>query len=172
MSMFRRKMMVGEGFVGDRANAAHVNVVFGHRATAVGVAWSTALATPREGHVPFVTVARPGIPVVPFTLFVNKAAIANERHGNLTWGAAQAGIAAGVGLAHAEKVFGSRVSQQLLIAAVWVNPLADDEEAVFANNREATLLALRMARADGPDISAALAAMADPANPYFRQSSY
>jgi len=36
--------------------------------------------------------------LLPMTLFVNKATVdaANERHGRLTWGAAQAGVAAGV----------------------------------------------------------------------------
>ena len=81
-------MKIGEGFVGKGANAAHINVVLGLRDGPVGTAWATALATPREGHVPFVAVAQPNMPVVPFTLFVNKAAIANDRHGELTGGAA------------------------------------------------------------------------------------
>ena len=54
------------------------------------------LATPRAGHVAFVAAVRPGVAVRPFTLFVNKAAIEGERHARLTWGAAQAGVAAGV----------------------------------------------------------------------------
>ena len=41
-------------------------------------------------------MVRPGLPAKPLTLFVNKAAIAGERHGRLTWGAAQAGVAGGV----------------------------------------------------------------------------
>ena len=39
---------------------------------------------------------QPGLPVVPFTLFVNKARIEGDDHGRLTWGPAQAGVAAGV----------------------------------------------------------------------------
>ena len=164
-------MKIGEGFVGNGANAAHINVVLGPRDGPVGTAWATALATPREGHVPFVAVAQPNIPVVPFTLFVNKAAIANDRHGELTWGAAQAGVAAGVGLAHQAWMFDGNpeyVDSLVLIVAVWVNPSADNEEAVFANNRDATFAALQQARDAGPDIGQALAAMANPSNPYFR----
>jgi 5,6,7,8-tetrahydromethanopterin hydro-lyase len=52
---------------------------------------------------------------------------------------------------------------------VWVNPAANDEEAVFANNRDATLSALAMARSSAPDMDAAIAAMLQPENPYFRQ---
>ena len=164
-------MKIGEGFVGEGANAAHINVVLGLRDGPVGTAWATALATPREGHVPFVAVAQPNIPVVPFTLFVNKAAIANDRHGELTWGAAQAGVAAGVGLAHQAWMFDGNpeyVDSLVLIVAVWVNPSADNEEVIFANNRDATFAALQQARDAGPDIAQALAAMANPSNPYFR----
>lgn len=164
-------MKIGEGFVGNGANAAHINVVLGLRDGPVGTAWATALATPREGHVPFVAVAQPNIPVVPFTLFVNKAAIANDRHGELTWGAAQAGVAAGVGLAHQAWMFDGNpeyVDSLVLIVAVWVNPSADNEEAVFTNNRDATFAALQQARDAGPDIGQALSAMANPSNPYFR----
>jgi len=164
-------MKIGEGFVGNGANAAHINVVLGLRDGPVGTAWATALATPREGHVPFVAVAQPNIPVVPFTLFVNKAAIANDRHGELTWGAAQAGVAAGVGLAHQAVMFDGNpeyVDSLVLIVAVWVNPSADNEEAVFTNNRDATYAALQQARDAGPDIGQALSAMANPSNPYFR----
>ncbi len=43
-----------------------------------------------------VAVLRQGIPVKPMTLFVTKAAIADDGHGTLTWGAAQAGVTGGV----------------------------------------------------------------------------
>lgn len=163
-------MKIGEGFSGDGADAAHVNVVLGHKNGHVGQVWASALATPSAGHVPFVAVARPGVPVVPFTLFVNKAAIAGERHGMLTWGAAQAGVAAGVGDAHSAGVFrGDDPGHMVLIAAVWVDPRADDEEAVFGNNRAATLSALLMAERGGPDPREALEAMKSPSNPFFRR---
>ena len=74
------------------------------------------------------------------TLFVNKAPIEPGRHADLTWGAAQAGVAAGVAEAVADGIVDrDRAGELLVIAAVWVNPAAEDEDAVFANNREATL---------------------------------
>jgi 5,6,7,8-tetrahydromethanopterin hydro-lyase len=160
---------LGEGFAGSGADAAHVNTVLGLRDGPVGTAWATALASPSAGHVPFVVVVRPNLPVVPFTLFVNKAAIVDDRHGTLTWGAAQAGVAAGVGRAFREGVFGADPRDLALIAAVWVNPAAADEEAVFANNTAATHAALVMGTARGPSLDELRAALvADPANPYFR----
>jgi 5,6,7,8-tetrahydromethanopterin hydro-lyase len=87
-------VLIGEGFAGDGAEAAHINVVFGDRAGPVSTAWATALETPSADHTPFVAVLRPGVPVKPLTLLVNKAAIAGAEHSTLTWGAAQAGVAA------------------------------------------------------------------------------
>jgi hypothetical protein len=55
------QMMIGESFVGDGVNAAHVNTVLGHRDGPVGAAWVTALATPRAGFTPFVTIAAPSL---------------------------------------------------------------------------------------------------------------
>ena len=86
-------VQIGESFIGEGAHAAHVNTVLGDRNGPAGVAWATALATPSRGHVPFVAVLQPGLPVKPLTLFVTKAAATEDRHATLTWGAAQAGIA-------------------------------------------------------------------------------
>ena len=36
-------MLIGESFVGDGVNAAHINVVLGRRDGPVGTAWATAL---------------------------------------------------------------------------------------------------------------------------------
>ena len=164
-------MSIGEGFVGEGVDAAHVNTALGPREGPVGVAWATALATPREGHVPFVAVVRPGLAALPMTLFVNKAPIVAGRHGDLTWGAAQAGVAAGVADAVAEGVIArAAVPDLVLIAAVWVNPAAADEEAVYANNRQATLIALRNGDAGRPDLDEVLAARDEPRNPFFRAS--
>ena len=163
-------MQIGEGFAGDGVNAAHVNTVLGPKDGPVGVAWATALATPRAGHTPFVVVVKPNVPVKPMTLFVNKATVepGNDTHACLTWGAAQAGVAAGV-LAALRKgvVQGDDADELVLIAAVWVNPAADDEELVYANNEEATLAALAAGTRQPPTVRDVLDAGA-PENPYFR----
>jgi len=155
---------VGEGFAGDGANAAHVNTVVGPKEGPVGTAWATALASPSTGHTPFVVVARPNVAVKPMTLFVNKASVASDKHGRLTWGAAQAGVAAGVIDALRAEIV---APDELLIAAVWVNPDADDEEAVFANNRDATRAALEAGHDGRPTVGDVLA-VGEPENPYFR----
>jgi 5,6,7,8-tetrahydromethanopterin hydro-lyase len=163
-------MQVGEGFAGDGPNAAHINTVLGSKDGPVGNAWATSLATPRIGHAPFVVVVKPNVPVKPFTLFVNKAAVdgeKHERHGRITWGAAQAGVAAGVVAAVRKGIVSEADADELLlIAAVWVNPDADDEQAVYANNEAATLAALAAGRDGTPTVTDILDA-GPPQNPFF-----
>jgi 5,6,7,8-tetrahydromethanopterin hydro-lyase len=161
-------VQIGESFVGDGVNAAHINTVLGERAGPVGTAWATALATPSAGHVPFMAVLRPSLPVKPMTLFVTKAAPASDEHGLLIWGPAQAGVAAGV----ADAVVAGDVPEDVtdthaLIAAVWVNPGADDADAVYRNNREATRSALHNGAHGLPATADALAARHAPANPFY-----
>src|SRR5215475_14104520 len=159
----------GESFVGEGANAAHINTVLGAKGGPVEGAWASALAHPTQGHVPFVTVLRPGLPVKPFTLFVNKAFIADDRHAELTWGAAQAGVATGVAAAVAGGIIDANaVDSLLLIAAVWVNPAADDAQAVYTNNHTATYEALRAGKERRPLLDDILSARTAPFNPFFR----
>lgn len=143
-------MQIGESFVGQGADAAHVNTVLGRRDGPVGSAFATALSTPTAGHAAFLVVAQPGIAVVPPTLFVNKATIVSDSHGILTWGPAQAGVAEGVGLAlEGGLLDAAELDELVLIAAVWVSPSASNADAVFHNNRSATFGALRAGLTDG-----------------------
>lgn len=159
---------LGESFVDPGVNAAHINTVLGPRGSAAEVAWTTGLATPSTGHEPFVVIMRPGIPVQPYTLFVAKAAPASERHGRLTWGAAQAGVAAGVADAVAVGTIAEdEVTDLRLVVAVWVNPEADDEEAVYRNNRLATATALANGTVRWPDVETVRKTRGYVTNPFF-----
>jgi 5,6,7,8-tetrahydromethanopterin hydro-lyase len=163
-------ILIGEGFAGAGPNAAHVNTVLGPRDGPVGTAWATALATPRAGHSSFVVVARPNMPVKPPTLFVNKAEIRGDEHGFLHWGAAQAAVAQGVLESVAEGTIPQGSVEDLaLIAAVWVDWAASDEEEVYANNFEATRAALASAAEGRPRLEELLAIRAEPENPFFRR---
>jgi 5,6,7,8-tetrahydromethanopterin hydro-lyase len=162
-------MQIGEGFAGDGPNAAHVNTVLGRTDGPVGTAWATSLATPRQGHVPFVVVRRPNMAVKPATLFVNKADIRGDRHAALTWGAAQAGVAQGVLQAVADGVVpAGEVDDLVLIAAVWVDWAAAEEEEVYANNLRATREALAAGAEGRPRVEDLLGAEGEPENPFFR----
>jgi 5,6,7,8-tetrahydromethanopterin hydro-lyase len=159
---------VGESFIGSGPNAAHINTVLGTRGGPVGTAWATALATPSAGHVPFVTVVKPGVPAKPATLFVSKSAPRDDEHGRLIWGPAQAGVAAGVTDAVADGVLdGLDLDEVVLIAAVWVNPAAHDADEVFRNNHVATRTALTNGARLLPALDEVLAARDDLHNPFY-----
>jgi 5,6,7,8-tetrahydromethanopterin hydro-lyase len=148
-----------------------VNTVLGRKGGPVETAWATALATPRQGHIPFVVVLRPNLPVKPATLFVNKADLRGDRHAALTWGAAQAGVAQGVlGAVGDGVVPAAEADDLLLIAAVWVDWAAEDEEAIYAGNLSATRDALTAAVEGRPPIEELLSVRTEPQNPFFRRS--
>ena len=86
---------MGEAFEGDGANAAHINLVLG-RKDELGAAYALAAASPGPGHIPFQAVVKPNLPAKPATLFVGKSVLKSARHEQMTWGPAQAGVAAGI----------------------------------------------------------------------------
>ncbi len=162
---------IGEGFEGSGVSVAHVNTVLGDRNGHIGAAWAQSLASPSQGHAPFVVVARPTLPVKPLTLFVNKAALSSEIHANLTWGAAQAGVAAGVIEAVGSGVLTPELADvAVLIAAVWVDPEADSihQDAIFTNNQVATLAALANGATGRPGAYEVLADQGGVWNPFYQ----
>jgi 5,6,7,8-tetrahydromethanopterin hydro-lyase len=148
-----------------------VNTVLGPKGGPVETAWVTALATPRQGHAAFVVAHQPSLAVKPTTLFVNKADIRGDRHAELTWGAAQAGVSRGVLAAvSAGTVPPDDVDELLLIAAVWVNWDADDAEHVYEWNAAATRLALEAGTEGHPKLDTLLGS-GPPWNAFFRPGS-
>ena len=164
-------LQIGESFVGSGANAAHTNTILGLRSGPAGVAWATALATPRAGHVPFMVIAKTGLAVTPPTLFVNKAEVASDFHGILTWGACQAGVATGVRQAIIEEIIDKKIANDLvIIAAIWLNPQANDEEEVYRNQSQAMYEALKNGNLGLPSADQLTDKNLEISNPFFRQS--
>jgi len=161
-------IFIGEGFVGDGANAAHINLILGDKAD-LGQAYALAAASPGPGHVPFQVVLKPNLPAKPTTLFVAKAVLRDPAHERMTWGPAQAGVAAGVTDALIAGALPPEAREGwLAIALVWVDWTADDAQAVYANNRAATRLAAERAMAaDWPTLDALSAGLADVHSPFF-----
>jgi 5,6,7,8-tetrahydromethanopterin hydro-lyase len=161
-------IFIGEAFEGSGPNAAHINVVLGEKAQ-LGSAYALAAASPGPGHIPFQAVLAPNVPAKPATLFVGKAVLRDERHERMTWGPAQAGVAAGITAALLDGVLPPKAADDwLAIALVWVDWNADDAEAVYANNRAAARAACERALMTGwPDREALAKGVAAPSNPYF-----
>lgn len=167
---FARTSLIGESFVGDGPNAAHTNLVLGRKNGPVATAWATALATPSAGHVPFIAVLRPSVPVKPLTLFVTKAAATGDLHERATWGSAQAGLAQGVADALGDALIPPADADDLLIiAAIWVNPAVDDLDESFRNQRAAAYGAIEAAVRATPSVDDVLAAArAGAMNPFYQ----
>jgi 5,6,7,8-tetrahydromethanopterin hydro-lyase len=163
-----KQLYIGEGFEGPGVNLAHINVLIGPRNGPAGQAFATALATPSTGHAPFVIIARPGVPTKPLTLYVNKAQIVHEFHGNATWGASQAGIAKAVAESLEEGVLPPEAENDwAIVSANWVNPACDDLDAVYENNYRACKNAIRAAMLGLPERKAVFEAAAQVSNPFY-----
>ena len=161
-------IFLGEAFEGEGGNAAHINLILGPRAE-LGPAYALAAASPGPGHIPFLTVLKPNLPVKPFTLFVAKEVLRNEAHERMTWGPGQAGVAAGMTDALLKGALPPEARDEwVAIALVWIDWNADDPEAVYANNRVATATAAERAmEADWPAFHDLRAGLADVQNPFF-----
>ncbi len=134
---------ISEAYAGHGPNHIHINLLLGSRQGPVGQAFYTALASPRPGHVPFLVVLQPNIPVWPPTLYINKAELRGELHERFTWGASQAGVAAGMREAlKAGALAGYDLDDLVIVIAVYVDWSANDEDAVLANSHEAMRTAL------------------------------
>lgn len=139
-------LYIGEGFEGSGPNAAHINLYLGPKDGPIAGALATAAASPGPGHLPFQAILKPNLPAKPVTLFIAKAVLQPGTHETMTWGPAQAGVAAGITAALLDGTLPAEAEDDwLAIAAVWVNPAADDAEAVYAHNRTATHMAAKRA---------------------------
>ena len=143
-------MVVAEAMAGEGDERVHINLVLGSREGPVGHAFATALASPRPGHIPFLVVLRPNVPVRPATLFVNKAEIHEGLHATISWGAGEAGIAEGMREAiKAGALGGHDLDDLVMIVSIWIDWAAADEAAVLRNTRNAMRVALL--RVDGKE---------------------
>jgi formaldehyde-activating enzyme len=150
---------IGEGWSGEAPNGSHVNVVLARRGSPTAAAALSMLSNPSPGHTPVLVCVgatqQEYEPVWPPTLMMNKATAADDRHQTITWGAAQLGIAQGVLDAVADGLIDA-TGDLLVLVAVWVDPVAEDETAVRAANRAATRKALGVC-VEGRDADAAQA---------------
>ena len=158
-----------EAWAGAVPNAAHLNLAVGLKGGPIEQAFLTAMALPQSGTIPFFTALQPNWPVKPFTLFVNKADFRSERHSQLTWGPAQAGVAEGILTAVQQGIIPQdHVDDYLIIASVWVDWNANNDEAVYQNNKDAALSAMERAFGGKPGIEDLLARLGHAENPFLK----
>lgn len=162
------EMYIGEGFEGNGVNASHINIMIGPRNGVVGQAFSSSLASPSQGHCPFMVVIKPNVPAKPMTLYVNKAEISGELHGNATWGASQAAIAKAVTEALLEGILPPEAEDEwCIVTANWVNPGCNDIDEVYLNNYRACTQAIRAAMEKLPTRKQLTQALPQLGNPFY-----
>lgn len=165
-------MWIGESFVGSGANVAHINVFVGPKDGPVGAAQVANMSQPRLGYIPFMAVLRPNLPAKPATLFANKVDLQGEQHEKMTFGPAQAGVARGVQEAYeAGSLPDEAFDEWAVIACVYVTAEADDADAVYENNHQATLEAIERAMNNQPSREELREVMASPSNPFYTPST-
>lgn len=159
---------IGECLEGSGGNAAHINLILGSKSV-LGSAFAAAAANPGPGHMPFQAVLRPNLPAKPSTLFVGKSAIRDANHETMTWGPAQAGVAAGITSALLDGVLPAEAEDGwLVIALVWVDWKASKAQQVYANNLKAAYAACQRAMTPGwPDRRTLAEGVANVSNPFF-----
>jgi 5,6,7,8-tetrahydromethanopterin hydro-lyase len=167
--MSMKSLMIGEAYVGEGVDAAHLNLMLGLRDGPVGQAFANALAAPRMGYIPFMAVVRPNVPATPATLFVSKGDLRGPVHEKLVWGPAQLGVARGITEALVEGDLPAEAEHDwVAIAAVWVNWDAADADAVYSNNHQATRMAVRRALSTASERETLTRFASHPLNSYYQ----
>lgn len=164
-------MMIGEAVSGDDHNRAHVNVLLGDKAGPLGTAFANTMGRGQPGQMPFTVVVKPGVLARPITLFINKRPCVSEFHTNLTYGAAQMGVAKALVESLRDLEFPEGAEENwIAIAAILVPDNADDEDAVFLNNLFATRTAIRNALQGFPSLGESVSALQELGNRFYKPS--
>ncbi len=155
---YKLSTRVGEAFVGEGPELAHIDITIGQRGTPFETAFITALATPRMGHTALLAILAPNVMVRPATLIVNKVTIRDEEHANLMFGPAQAAVARAVLDSVQDEVISKIIVDEILIiASVYIHSNAKNKGGIYTNNYEATKLAIRNAMKETPTIAELIA---------------
>ncbi len=155
---YKLSTRVGEAFVGEGPELAHIDISIGQRGTPFETAFITALATPKIGHTALLAILAPNFMVRPATLMVNKVTIKDEEHANLMFGPAQAAVARAVLDSVQDDVISVKVADEILIiASIYLHGNAKNKGRIYTNNYEAMKLAIRNAMEETPTIAELIA---------------
>jgi bifunctional enzyme Fae/Hps len=151
------EFLVGEALVGEEPEIAHIDLIIGSKRSAVGRAFASALAQPRQAHTPILGVIRPNLPAKPATLIVPKVSIRNLADAEKIFGPAQSAVAKAVADAVEEGTIPkAHVEKLVVIVSVFIHPRGKDYQRIYRYNYAATKLALSRAIQKFPDIDKVL----------------
>jgi len=145
--------LIGEAFMGEGFEVAHMDLIIGDKDGPVGEAFANGLSNLSAGHTPLLAVIRPNLPPKPHTLLVPKVTVKDLDQAGKIFGPAQAGVAKAVADAVEEGTIPQdKVEDWVIIASVFVHPEAKDYRRIYHYNYGATKLALKRALSKYPSL--------------------
>ncbi|MEM1579098.1 MAG: bifunctional 5,6,7,8-tetrahydromethanopterin hydro-lyase/3-hexulose-6-phosphate synthase [Archaeoglobaceae archaeon] len=148
---------VGEALIGEGYEVAHVDLIIGTKDSPVAIAFANALANLSAGHTPLLAVLRPNLITKPPAIIVPKVTVKNMGQAELIFGPAQAAVAKAIADAVEEGYIPKEKAEEyLIIASVFIHPLASNKHKIFYYNYGATKLAIKRAMQNFPDVGTML----------------
>ncbi|MDK2795539.1 MAG: hypothetical protein PWQ22_881 [Archaeoglobaceae archaeon] len=148
---------VGEALIGEGYEVAHVDLLIGTKDSPVATAFANALSTLSAGHTPLLAVLRPNLITKPPAVIVPKVTIKNMEQAELIFGPAQAAVAKAVADAVEEGYIPKEKAEDyLIVASVFIHPLAKNKHKIYYYNYGATKLAIKRAMQNFPDVDTML----------------
>ncbi len=147
------RLYAGDVVIHDEPHTVHVTVMLASRHGSFKNSFASVASAQRPGYIPFLVCARPKVPILPRTVYVNKNAYESDDHGALHWGPGHLGVAAGMLEGVRNGVLTREQTDELLcVTVVWIWATATDPARVCSRTAEATLAALEQAMTDTPDL--------------------
>jgi 5,6,7,8-tetrahydromethanopterin hydro-lyase len=146
-------MMIGEAYVGDGAEAAHVILAIGLKGTPFETAFVNTLTQRSKGHITSLALLEPNLPCKPITLIANEITMRTAELVSFFLGPVNAAVAnAIVDMVANGTIPKDEAEDLLVIATTFIHWEAGDKRKVYENNLEATKLAIARAFRREPDI--------------------
>jgi len=145
--------LIGEAFVGEGDEVAHIDLLVGDKNGPVGEAFANGISNLSMGHTPLLAVIRPNLPPKPHTLLVPKVTVKNLDDVGKIFGPAQAAVAKAVADTVEEGLIPKdKVDDWVIVCSVFVHPQAKDFRRIYHYNYSATKLALKRALSKYPTL--------------------
>ena len=158
---------IGEAWVGDGNEVAHIDLMIGSKNGPVGTAFANALSTQSEGHTNLLAVLEPNVAVKPATVMITKVTIKGMKQAVQMFGPAQAGVAKAVADAVGEGIIPKDQAEDLVcVCGVFIHPAAEDDEKIYNYNYEATKQSLINAMGNTPSADEMLEKKDSAAHPF------
>ena len=151
-------LMIGEALVGDGNEVSHIDLLIGSKDGPVGTAFTSALASQRQGHSNLLAVLEPNLAVKPSTVLITKVTIKGAKQAVQMFGPAQYAVAKAVADSVDAGVIPKNQCENLVIVCgVFIHWEAEDDNKIREYNYEATKQAIASAMKGEPSVDTMLA---------------